>query len=251
MLTVVTGPPCSGKSTYVREHARPGDIIVDFDVLAQALGNPTPHDPPDAIRWTAVMARRAAVLEAINQHRKGATAWIIHGSIPRPDLERYEREGAELIHLTATPAELHARVDKAGRPARWHRLVDEWTPIAEPRPAKPRAPRGPRQPGISHTDPQMRKGRKGRPYRRWREDILTRSTICWICGHPGADSADHIVPLTRGGAPLDPDNGAPAHYHPCPTCGRRCNQSRGARPGRGVDAAEPVAQAEEIRADGW
>lgn len=34
VITVVTGPPCSGKSTYVRTHARPGDIIVDFDAIA-------------------------------------------------------------------------------------------------------------------------------------------------------------------------------------------------------------------------
>jgi predicted kinase len=31
MLTVVTGPPCAGKTTYVRNNAKPGDIIIDFD----------------------------------------------------------------------------------------------------------------------------------------------------------------------------------------------------------------------------
>lgn len=38
MLHVICGPPCSGKSTYVREHAEDGDLLVDYDVIAQAFG---------------------------------------------------------------------------------------------------------------------------------------------------------------------------------------------------------------------
>jgi predicted kinase len=34
MLTVVIGPPAGGKSTWVLERAKPGDIVVDFDRLA-------------------------------------------------------------------------------------------------------------------------------------------------------------------------------------------------------------------------
>lgn len=36
-LTVVIGPPAAGKTTYVLAHARPGDIVVDLDRLANAL----------------------------------------------------------------------------------------------------------------------------------------------------------------------------------------------------------------------
>ena len=36
-LYVVTGPPCGGKSTYVREHAKPGDFVIDLDRLALAI----------------------------------------------------------------------------------------------------------------------------------------------------------------------------------------------------------------------
>lgn len=214
MLTVVTGPPCSGKSTYVREHAKPGDIVIDFDVLARALGSPTPYDPPAPILWTAMAARNAAVNAAIRQHQRGATAWIIHTRIPHGDRERYERDGAHIVTLNADPQVLHARADE-GRPAIWHQLIDQWTPDAPPRPAAVRVA----------APPDNR--RKGRPYRRWRTAVLARSTICWICGHDGADSADHLVPLARGGALLDPDNGAPAHHAPCPTCSRRCNTARG------------------------
>lgn len=224
MLTVVTGPPCSGKSTYVRERAAPGDIVVDYDLLAQALTiGGTPYDPSDPVRWTAIAARAAAVRTAIVWHQRGYTAWVIHTRIPHGELARYEREGAHIVRLDAPLEVLHARAAQA-RPARWRQLIDEWTPEAPPSPRRRRE----RQPSRSHTDPEMRKGRKGRPYRRWQATVLARSRVCWICGHDGADSADHIVPLTRGGAPTDPDNGAPAHHQPCPTCGRRCNSSRGA-----------------------
>ena len=37
MRTVVWGPPCSGKTTYVKAHFKAGDVICDFDPLYQAL----------------------------------------------------------------------------------------------------------------------------------------------------------------------------------------------------------------------
>lgn len=43
--------------------------------------------------------------------------------------------------------------------------------------------------------------------------------VCWICGRLGADTLDHVVPLSRGGT-NDPENLRPAH--------RFCNTGRGA-----------------------
>ena len=48
--------------------------------------------------------------------------------------------------------------------------------------------------------------------------------VCWLCGHPGADAADHKVPLARGGTDTL-DNLAPAHhFEACETCGYKCNR---------------------------
>ena len=66
----------------------------------------------------------------------------------------------------------------------------------------------------------------GRPYRRARAQVLGQSDICGICGHPGSDSVDHIVPVSLGGPPDDVRNLRPAHLKPCPLCGRTCNGSR-------------------------
>jgi 5-methylcytosine-specific restriction endonuclease McrA len=44
--------------------------------------------------------------------------------------------------------------------------------------------------------------------------------ICHLCGQPGADSIDHLIPESHGGA-TTPPNLAAAHL--------RCNQIRGNR----------------------
>lgn len=128
VLTVVTGPPCAGKSTYVREHAQPGDIVVDFDVLAEALGSPDHHEHPDPIRYVAAVCRRAAVDAAIRQHlTKDARVWIVD-SKPHKRVQAYEDAGAVWVTLSADVELLHSRAN-AERPRRWHKLIDEWQPI--------------------------------------------------------------------------------------------------------------------------
>lgn len=67
-------------------------------------------------------------------------------------------------------------------------------------------------------------------YRQLRARILAASDICIMCGHPHADAADHIVPVARGGARLDPANLAPIHgVDGCPVCGRKCNSEKSDR----------------------
>lgn len=46
-------------------------------------------------------------------------------------------------------------------------------------------------------------------------------TVCWLCGLPGADSADHVIARSKGGAVYNLGNLAPAHGP--------CNYARGNR----------------------
>lgn len=70
-----------------------------------------------------------------------------------------------------------------------------------------------------------------RAYRRMRAQVLRESDVCIVCGHGGSDTADHIVPVSKGGARMDPTNLAPIHgVDGCPTCGRKCNNEKGDRP---------------------
>lgn len=126
MLYVVTGPPCSGKSTHVRTHAQPGDVIIDFDPIAQALGSPKPHEHPGHIRHVTIAARKAAITAALTVcHR--ATVWIVATTLTPHDLDAYRKAGAVLIQTGADKAELHRRA-ATERPALWHRLIDGWAP---------------------------------------------------------------------------------------------------------------------------
>jgi 5-methylcytosine-specific restriction endonuclease McrA len=78
----------------------------------------------------------------------------------------------------------------------------------------------------------MGRGPSGRPWRRIRAAVLATSDVCWLCGHPGANDVDHVIPRSLGGDPLDPANLRPAHgADGCPWCRRKCNQARGTRPG--------------------
>ena len=38
MIHVVTGAPCSGKTTYAHAHRRPGELLVDLDAITAAIG---------------------------------------------------------------------------------------------------------------------------------------------------------------------------------------------------------------------
>ena len=67
--------------------------------------------------------------------------------------------------------------------------------------------------------------------------ILAASDVCHICGHPGSDAVDHVKALSRAAdadearlLDTDPSNLRPAHHDvECPTCGERCNRTKGAK----------------------
>ncbi|MCW2768191.1 MAG: hypothetical protein JWO11_4150, partial [Nocardioides sp.] len=100
MLYVVTGPPAGGKSTWVREHAKPGDVVVDYDLIAGALSAPgadgTPHDHRGAVRDVAFRARSAAIREAL-RHIADIDVYIIHSLPPADALAKYAEHHAHLV----------------------------------------------------------------------------------------------------------------------------------------------------------
>lgn len=97
---IVTGPPCSGKTTWVRRHATAGDITIDYDELAAAL---TPisdraKDWPAHVAAVARTARQAAIDAALKQAREH-DVYIIHTQPNPTALQRYRAAGAEIITI--------------------------------------------------------------------------------------------------------------------------------------------------------
>lgn len=103
MITVVTGPPCSGKSFYCAERWRPGDVVVDMDRIALAITTPdaTSHDYDEVVRSIAREARQAAVKKTLTvaQGDRYRGYWIIHTD-PSPDVRAsYRAMNGRIIDL--------------------------------------------------------------------------------------------------------------------------------------------------------
>lgn len=64
-------------------------------------------------------------------------------------------------------------------------------------------------------------GLKDARWKKVRALVLSTSDVCWLCGHRGADTVDHVVARSKGGARYDPANLRPAHAS--------CNSRRGNR----------------------
>lgn len=126
-LTVIIGPPCSGKSTYLNTHAQPGDIKIDFDALAVALGSPVRQGHDRHVQAVTIAARRAAIDAALRTAERGATVWIVDTQPSTQRMQAYRAAGAEIIQLNADSAELHKRAARE-RPRLWHALIDRWQP---------------------------------------------------------------------------------------------------------------------------
>lgn len=98
MLIVVTGPPASGKSTWIDAHATARDIVIDLDRITRALtgpGAPQWNQDPTILR-VAHRARYAAMDEAF-ELRDTVDVYLIH-TMPSPKaLAKYKRLDARIV----------------------------------------------------------------------------------------------------------------------------------------------------------
>ena len=123
MIHVVIGPPCSGKSTYVQEHRKKGDIVVDFDRLCQALGSDEKHSAPDNIKQVAFTGRGAIILDICKNDRE---AWIIHTNPTEKQLEMYEKAGAEFIEMDTDLETCLERCEADNRPPGTAEIIKQY-----------------------------------------------------------------------------------------------------------------------------
>lgn len=111
MLYVVTGPPASGKTTWVRSKARPDDIVIDLDALAVALSGPGTdgHQYGREVREVAYSARNAAINKVMDRlaKMKGTDVYLIHSQPAEKHLVRYRHYNAKVV--TVDPGEAVVR----------------------------------------------------------------------------------------------------------------------------------------------
>lgn len=122
------GPPASGKSTWVREHAKPGDVTIDYDDLVQALTPTGPdrsqRDASPVVVAVAQAARRAAIEEAI-RHRNKVNVWIIDSTPPRNRILYYQRLHARFHTCDPGYAECMRRAREQRNP-RLVQVCEDW-----------------------------------------------------------------------------------------------------------------------------
>ena len=100
MLYLVIGPPAAGKSTWVRQNAKSGDITIDYDAIAAVL---TPLKPgertlPAPVAAVTKAARKAAIDMAI-EYRNKVDVYVIHAMPSARMVAFYERLGAQVVTI--------------------------------------------------------------------------------------------------------------------------------------------------------
>lgn len=130
-VTVVCGPPGSGKSSYVRERAAPGDLTVDLDALASALSGLPWYDQPDGILDFALRCQDAAI-NALAIGVPMRHAWLIIRGALRSERAQFRRMfDANVVVLAVPAAECLRRIghDEARCVvpySEWERRVRGW-----------------------------------------------------------------------------------------------------------------------------
>lgn len=134
-VTLISGPPCGGKSSYLLKHAGASDLVVDYDAIAVALQPAgSTHNPVEAHKhfiWEA----RDAILERLRLGNHGVrNAWVILSAPKRKDRERYrQRYGAQVV-VVISPEDVCLRRAMGERPADWYNYVRKWFAAYEPDP---------------------------------------------------------------------------------------------------------------------
>jgi hypothetical protein len=128
---IVYGAPLSGKKTYVKDNMKRGDIVIDMDMLYQALSLQDTYSKPDNL-FSNVMAVHNQLIDHIKtRYGKWHNAWIIGGYA-----DKYKREktaddiGAEIIFCDVSKIECINRLamddSRQCMKEEWTKYINKW-----------------------------------------------------------------------------------------------------------------------------
>jgi len=123
---LVYGPPCSGKTTYVEKHAKPGDLVIDTDRLHAAISTLGSHDRDDDLKQVVFELRDTITSHIARGKWKGGDVWVVTCAAKRIQRQRWRRElGAEPVLIKCEYSTCIARA-KRERPPIWTKYIDRW-----------------------------------------------------------------------------------------------------------------------------
>jgi predicted kinase len=128
VLIVVTGPPAAGKSSWIRSHAKPTDVVIDLDLMALAMAGPGAdhHAHGDVLLKVVHRARFAALNEAY-QHLDKVDVYVIHTQPSAKALAKYKRLKARIVTVDPGRDIVMQRIEQMRQPGmkavatRWYR----------------------------------------------------------------------------------------------------------------------------------
>lgn len=124
--TLIAGPPCSGKTHLADSLAEPGDVVLDFDVIARDLGSPAQWLHPEPFRSQAE-ARMRELLDQLPGQGPGRAYVIRAAPTARARAITVRSIRADqCIVLDPGPTVCHERAARDGRPEGTHEQIDQW-----------------------------------------------------------------------------------------------------------------------------
>lgn len=108
-VKIITGAPCSGKTTYVLNHAGRNDIIYDYDRLMNALTINQMHDN-NPLLLDYILDIQRSILMRLQDEQMIDTAWIVSLQYPSV-LDEFVFYDVEHIHIDTSIDECMRRLE--------------------------------------------------------------------------------------------------------------------------------------------
>lgn len=126
---LVYGSPLSGKSSYVKEAAEPGDLIVDMDSIWQCISGCDRYVKPNRLKSVAFSVRDN-LLESVKYRRgKWLNAYVIGGYPFKAERERtLDALGAREIYIDTSKEECVKRLYECEdrNKEEWEKYITDW-----------------------------------------------------------------------------------------------------------------------------
>lgn len=126
MVYLIYGSPCSGKSTYIKEHLKDGDLVCDVDLIYEAISNHEAHDADLDVHEVALQLK-SALLDIIHDRQGNwQNAYVVSIANTKEKLQAdKERVNADECIFIDTPYEVCMERAK-DRPFYFQFLIQEW-----------------------------------------------------------------------------------------------------------------------------
>lgn len=127
---IVYGAPLSGKTTFVKNNANEGDLIIDIDSIWQCVSGLPRYNKPNRLK-AIVFKVRDSLIECVKyRYGKWDNCYIIGGYPLQSERERLIKElGAREVFINASQSECMARLESIddGRDRdEWARYIADW-----------------------------------------------------------------------------------------------------------------------------